>query len=909
MARSALVNDERGACLPADGEPCYHASMYSTPSDRTSRAIAASVALAACAFCVCSLAACARYEEVLTVPADGAVAAAALQRGADGDVAPLVILKEASDEAGDIEGGAARYRVFPSGRVFELRDAVEFRIGPDEGAFICAGMDAEGRRVVVRSGAEARNAYPGGTDLALCENGRDYAAFVRREAGNAESGKISVNGRALRDASGFLGFSFSTGGDRFVVAERERGFVKVACYLKDDEIYREENRFSAWFPGLDSLAFEFGPDSVLRLRAKYDYGECVREEDSFPERVEGAGGYFGEGEESEEDARARSLVFSADSGSREWRIVRNVPVQGPPVPIIFAHDDEYRKTVAAGFAPTGEERSDPEDYLMFGGFFRRVRERIVFSAVEGARTLMKRDLELTRFGSPVDLSPEYVFSRLSRTAVEEGGLFCRAGYAHDGEPVVAFSAPRGSGDAERRVFVGKRRYDNFADFRVPADRFGTRGGSVVLVDAAGAEILVNGRSAPRGPYEAVHDVVSAKDAIRALVTKAGRLMILRSGEIDLEPAKDGGPDRRRSAQGISVKSLPPLRDLRVNDSIVDGNRAFLATNRGAFFSFDGGATWERHCSYWDLPGLADWSSDERGGEKGGKTAAAGFTGKGGDPRWEEVASSAEEPGLAVVGTASGLFVARDGGKGWKRYSAADGLAGDNIEEVVVRGGRIAAFSLPSYIAFNERGAPIFMLNGDFGTFTLYFKSAYVWDVDRLLPSQVDPNLRYRLGERIRGHEDSGFSRVFREKGCYGGLSLSEDGGKTWRAVRFGTPPLPADLNELRFATSGDSLYCLSASGVSRSDDWGRTWGSPVEAVPTDYVSFVERRGKLYITDRGGYRALERTAAGWTALADGPVRRLDLNDCADMEERNGTILVRTSQGEVHEYSIEHGWWTR
>ncbi len=855
-----------------------------------------------------ALGSCSRYEEILTVPGNGTVAAAALQRGTNGDFTPLVILKEAFDEGGDDEGRAIRYRAFPSGRAFELCDPVEYRIGVEAGAFLCAGTDAEGRNVVIRSDADAPDVYPSGTVLALSDDGRDYAAFVRGP-GDPEAGELSVNGRRLRESRGFIGFAFSSGGDRFVVAERERGFAEVACYLKDDEIFREEKRFSAYLPGLESLAFEFGPDTVLRLRAKYDFGECVREEDSFPARGARAGGAFDEGEESVEDARARSIVFSADGGSRELRSLRNAVVQGPPVPLLFAHDDEYRKTVAAGFSPTGEKNSDPGDILMSGGSFGRTRERIVFSAVEGARTLMKRDIQLTRLGSPLGLSLAYDFS-LSRSAVEDAGLFCRVGYAHDGEPIVAFSVPNGSGDAERRVVIGKKRYDGFADFRIPADRFGTRGGSVVLVDVTGAEILVNGRPAPRGPYAAVHDVVASKDAIRALVTKAGRLMILRSGDIDPRPSSRSS-DQSRSALAIPVKSLPPFRDLRVNDSIVDGDKAFLATNRGAFFSFDGGATWERHCAYWDLPGFADLISTEGAGAKDAKPAAVGFTGKGGDPRWEEVSSSAEEPGLAVVGTRSGLFVSRDGGKAWKRYATADGLAGDNVKEAIVQGGRIAAFSLPSFVAFNGKGAPIFLLNGDFGTFSLYFKDAVVWDVDRLLPSQVDPNLRYQLGERIRGHEDSGFMKIFREKGCYGGLSLSDDGGKTWRSIRFGAPPLPADTDWLKIAASGDALSYITEAGVSQSDNWGRTWG-PVEALPPGYAngaSFVERRGKRYIVTDGGFRALERTAAGWSILKNGPVRRLDLNDCVDVEERDGTIHVRTAKGQVHEYSVENGWWTR
>jgi photosystem II stability/assembly factor-like uncharacterized protein len=78
-------------------------------------------------------------------------------------------------------------------------------------------------------------------------------------------------------------------------------------------------------------------------------------------------------------------------------------------------------------------------------------------------------------------------------------------------------------------------------------------------------------------------------------------------------------------------------------------------------------------------------------------------------------------------------------------------------------------------------------------------------------------------------------------GAYQGLQISQDGGKSWKAVG----PTPAKLIDLAASAEAvNTLYAATETGLLVSNDAGRSWKSLIEGAPVTLVE-VTPDGTLY----------------------------------------------------------------
>ncbi len=204
---------------------------------------------------------------------------------------------------------------------------------------------------------------------------------------------------------------------------------------------------------------------------------------------------------------------------------------------------------------------------------------------------------------------------------------------------------------------------------------------------------------------------------------------------------------------------------------------------------------------------------------------------GGDPRRENITDIYTDDNLMILGTLDGLFISRDSGSHWDRKTVKDGLGGNMIRQVEKQGNTLIVSTGTTIVEQNPRGAVRFEFIG-------YPQGRFSWSNDQLRYQYFfnrssrhnEPLLEYSIGERLDDEwiwDTEDRNVAYREADCYDGISISRDGGKTWKAIRLDS--ISAQEKEIYYTLSlvvaGSDLYLTNGTEILSSDDLGENWKS------------------------------------------------------------------------------------
>jgi hypothetical protein len=242
-----------------------------------------------------------------------------------------------------------------------------------------------------------------------------------------------------------------------------------------------------------------------------------------------------------------------------------------------------------------------------------------------------------------------------------------------------------------------------------------------------------------------------------------------------------------------------------------------------------------------------------------------------DPRMKDETVRASEGENLLIGTRSGLFLSANAGSSWKRISSADGLTGDNVTGAVISGNRIAVLTRETLVCYNSYGGISFCYGDLWGCYALYSAPwlGYCPSANNIRPNEVNPYIRINLAAEEKKHRKNWSERYFHEKDSHDGISFSEDGGQSWRAVR--TEELPGyasneHLHDIREA--GGRLFLFRYDEQFFSDDWGKTWQPlplPAGISRIDIASMQEFEGGLYLFTSAYNSVYRFTGKKWSSV--------------------------------------------
>jgi len=270
----------------------------------------------------------------------------------------------------------------------------------------------------------------------------------------------------------------------------------------------------------------------------------------------------------------------------------------------------------------------------------------------------------------------------------------------------------------------------------------------------------------------------------------------------------------------------PIKGRGVNSISANGENIFVATNWGLAVSNNGGENWKT--VYLNPDKNAQWvasvfstgnkvfaSSNGYSGLMGGTFSTSNDNGATW-PIQQNVSNSdnyvtavyASDKRLYVGTGKNGLGVSEDDGKTWAFIKTDKGLAGNFVLSVAGDGNKL-------YVGANE-GGKISVSEDDGKTWA------------------VRNTTRIREGGRITSiFAANGMVYVTSYKG---GLSISNDGGKTW-TYKMKSDGLASDL-ATSVAVNGNNVYVGTNDGLSISRDGGNTWTTKKIDFPRNYVSTI-----------------------------------------------------------------------
>jgi photosystem II stability/assembly factor-like uncharacterized protein len=255
----------------------------------------------------------------------------------------------------------------------------------------------------------------------------------------------------------------------------------------------------------------------------------------------------------------------------------------------------------------------------------------------------------------------------------------------------------------------------------------------------------------------------------------------------------------------------------------------------------------------------------------GNTRLLNHADTGSDPRLQDETIRATAGNTILIGTRSGLLLSADKGNSWTRLCSANGLTGDNITGAVIRRNRIAVLTAGTLLCYNDAGAVSFWYEDIPGCTTFYPAPSLHWCPSALdaLPEYTDPHLKIARGEKEKDPPGGIFNQYVREKGCYSGISLSDDNGYTWHAIRTEQLPGAPAANSLKYiSAAGSTLFIFGNSLHFYSDDWGKTWHQmelPAKITPEDIISVQDFENDLYLSANTANGLYRYTKNNWTPL--------------------------------------------
>jgi photosystem II stability/assembly factor-like uncharacterized protein len=340
----------------------------------------------------------------------------------------------------------------------------------------------------------------------------------------------------------------------------------------------------------------------------------------------------------------------------------------------------------------------------------------------------------------------------------------------------------------------------------------------------------------------------------------------------------------------------------------DRRHVFLGTANGILYrSDDAGATWRRMSPGFAqrgvsldeiavLPGgrvlVGFWEVDGRGGgvalsDDHGRSFVLGKGIEGQSVR--ALAVSPSNPELVAVGTLEGVFLSRDRGGTWTRYSPPGHATLHHIESL--------AFDPLDSRALYVGTWHLSWMTPDGGTTWVPLHRGMKEDSD-VMTLTFDPrNSRILYATACTGiyrsnQDDAGWTamkgipeasqrtRAFAVDAGEGlmlagttqGLWVSEDRGATWRCAT----QKQLVVNDVLVGPRGTVLIGTDDAGVLRSDDRGRTWTASNEGFSERFVSamrFDEQGDRVLVAVRGDARfggvfSAPGVRGPWTALSDG-----------------------------------------
>lgn len=361
----------------------------------------------------------------------------------------------------------------------------------------------------------------------------------------------------------------------------------------------------------------------------------------------------------------------------------------------------------------------------------------------------------------------------------------------------------------------------------------------------------------------------------------------------------------------------------------DAQRVFLGTADGILYrSDDGGVRWRRlrpgfplrRCSLdrivVDPRGVVFvgyWAVHDSGGgvarsSDGGKTFVVlkGIEG-------ESVRALALAPSDARViaaGTPTGVFLSRDGGKGWTRITPEHHLELRNVESLVFD----PADSKVLYVGTRHLG----WKTTDGGAKWLPVHDGMIDDSDvmTLTIDRWDPRTLYatacsgiyRSTEGAKGWTklpgipfSSRRTRAFSQSADYlnlllagttEGLYISKNRGTSWRLAT----PKTLIVNAVLVQPSGTIILGTEGAGVLRSMDLGNTWVASNTGFSERFVSKMlfdapGRRLFVAVWDRGGVFVTSGVRGPWILLGEG----LDGRQVLSLALLGETIFAGTDDG--------------
>ena len=244
-----------------------------------------------------------------------------------------------------------------------------------------------------------------------------------------------------------------------------------------------------------------------------------------------------------------------------------------------------------------------------------------------------------------------------------------------------------------------------------------------------------------------------------------------------------------------------------------------------------------------------------------------------DPRRSDLLFIAAEGTTGAIGTRSGLYLTRDKGNSWNRLDASAGLSGDVISRVFIEGEKIALQTAETLINYNARGGYCFNFGDERGIYYTYPNPAlrYAPSFDSSRPDQMDPRLSFTRGEELTDREDVVYDKLYREKGCYNGLSFSVDGGKTWEKIHL--DQLPGYNTDRMFPVytlweACDSLFMDLDGTLIVSHDWGQSWDliELPESESDSIYQIKEIKSEIYLFLRGGREIYHMKGPAWKPVS-------------------------------------------
>ncbi|MFN7998828.1 MAG: hypothetical protein U0Q18_34710 [Bryobacteraceae bacterium] len=327
-------------------------------------------------------------------------------------------------------------------------------------------------------------------------------------------------------------------------------------------------------------------------------------------------------------------------------------------------------------------------------------------------------------------------------------------------------------------------------------------------------------------HEAVPGVHAFTDAGGGFAAD-GKLRVYAVTEADLFVSPDGGTSWKRSA-------LPGIRQGRfqvVASSLGHGEVAYLSyadlfTMKGLVFGIartgDGGKTWQ-------LTTAENGNTRAPNFEDGWLTQRFG-PGWGGNP--EGLGVSPVDPNIAYAGDSGRLIRTLDGGKTWKavytRQVEAGGWMSTGIDVTTNYGVHFDPFDpRRMFISYTDIG----LFRSEDGGKSWTSSTAGVpgpW-VNTTYWVAFDPQVRGRMWGAMSYTHDLPRPKMWRDQqpaNFNGGVTISEDGGKTWRISNVGMPRTPATHILLDPKSPADArvLYVTGfGKGVFKSADSGKSW--------------------------------------------------------------------------------------